>query len=137
MRFSSQQIKQRCSLVFHDEKRAVFRSKGARKRTFTFLEVKDGYCPASLQVMVEASVYDLSKLVAAGTSVVVDGYLKILPEGKGMKHKTELSVEKVISVGTVDKDYPIDKKNLSLTYLRDYPHLRATTNLVKLPVSSQ
>ncbi|CAA7062509.1 unnamed protein product [Microthlaspi erraticum] len=99
------------------------------KGTFAFLEVNDGSCLVNLQVMVDASVYDLSKLVPTGTSVVVDGYLKIPPEGKRTKQKIELSVEKVVFVGTVDKDYPIHKTDLSLKYLRDYTHLRSRTNL--------
>ncbi|KAF8099883.1 hypothetical protein N665_0236s0044 [Sinapis alba] len=101
------------------------------KGTFAFLEVNDGSCPANLQVMVDASVSDLSKLIATGTCVTVDGCLKIPPEGKGTKQKVELSVVEVIDVGTVDTaTYPIPKTKLTLERLREFPHLRSRTNSI-------
>ncbi|ESQ42750.1 hypothetical protein EUTSA_v10013096mg [Eutrema salsugineum] len=101
------------------------------KGSFAFLEVNDGSCPANLQVMVDASVSDLSKLVATGTCVTVDGCLKKPPEGKGTKQKIELSVQSVIAVGTVDPaTYPIPKTKLTLEHLREYPHLRSRTNSI-------
>ncbi|CAN8253024.1 unnamed protein product [Cochlearia groenlandica] len=101
------------------------------KATFAFLEVNDGSCPANLQVMVDASVADLSSLIATGTCVTVDGFLKIPPEGKGTKQKIELSVEKVVHVGTVDSTkYPIPKTKLTLEFLRDILHLRSRTNSI-------
>ncbi|CAN7006151.1 unnamed protein product [Brassica rapa subsp. trilocularis] len=101
------------------------------KGAFAFLEVNDGSCPANLQVMVDASVSDLTKLVATGTCVTVDGCLKIPPEGKGTKQKVELSVVEVIDVGTVDTaTYPIPKTKLTLERLREFPHLRSRTNSI-------
>ncbi|CAH2064848.1 unnamed protein product [Thlaspi arvense] len=101
------------------------------KGTFAFLEVNDGSCPANLQVMVDASVSDLSKLIATGTCVTVDGCLKTPPEGKGTKQKIELSVEKVIHVGPVDPaTYPIPKTKLTLERLREFLHLRPRTNSI-------
>ncbi|CAF1764945.1 hypothetical protein HID58_088032 [Brassica napus] len=101
------------------------------KGAFAFLEVNDGSCPANLQVMVDASVSDLSKLIATGTCVTVDGYLKLPPEGKGTKQKIELSVVEVIDLGTVDPGtYPIPKTKLTLERLREFLHLRARTNSI-------
>jgi len=101
------------------------------KGTFAFLEVNDGSCPANLQVMVDSSLYDLSRLVATGTCVTVDGVLKIPPEGKGLKQSIELSVERVIAVGTVDPTtYPLPKTKLTPEFLRDVLHLRSRTNLI-------
>ncbi|KAJ0261551.1 Asparagine--tRNA ligase [Hirschfeldia incana] len=101
------------------------------KGAFAFLEVNDGSCPANLQVMVDASVSDLSKLIATGTCVTVDGMLKIPPEGKGTKQKVELSVVEVVDVGTVDPGkYPIPKTKLTLERLREFPHLRSRTNSI-------
>lgn len=103
------------------------------KGSFAFLEVNDGSCPANLQVMVDASVYDLPKLVATGTCVTVDGLLKMPPEGKGTKQKIELSVEEVIHVGPVDPaKYPLPKTKLTLEKLREHLHLRPRTNTVKI-----
>lgn len=98
--------------------------------TFAFLEVNDGSCPANLQVIVDASVSDLSPLVSTGTCVSVEGLLKVPPEGT--KQKIELRVEKVLHVGTVDPaKYPIPKTKLTLEFLRDVLHLRSRTNTVR------
>ncbi|KAE8666847.1 Asparagine--tRNA ligase [Hibiscus syriacus] len=99
------------------------------KETFAFLELNDGSCPANLQVIVDAGVAVLSKLVATGTCVVVDGILKVPPEGT--RQKIELRVEKVVSVGEVDPaKYPIPKTKLTLEFLRDHLHLRSRTNTI-------
>ncbi|CAH8257480.1 unnamed protein product [Arabidopsis lyrata] len=101
------------------------------KGTFAFLEVNDGSCAANLQVKVDASASDLSKLVTTGTSLTIDSCLKIPPQGKATKQKIELSAEKVIDVGTVDQHgktpYPIPKTKLTLEYLRDHTNFRART----------
>ncbi|XP_010483144.1 PREDICTED: asparagine--tRNA ligase, cytoplasmic 1 [Camelina sativa] len=99
------------------------------KGAFAFLAVNDGSCPANLQVMVDSSLYDLSKLVATGTCVTVEGVLKLPPEGKD-KQMIELSVEKVIDVGTVEAKYPLPKTKLTLEFLRDMLHLRPRTNSI-------
>ncbi|CAF2331063.1 unnamed protein product [Brassica napus] len=85
---------------------------------------------AYLQVIVDASLSDdLSKLIAKGTCVVVDGCLKLPPQGT--KQKIELKVEEVVSVGTVDQvTYPFPKNKPSLEHLRKYLHIRARTNLI-------
>ncbi|KAL1159329.1 hypothetical protein V6Z11_A08G285200 [Gossypium hirsutum] len=88
----------------------------ARER---FLELNDGACLGNLQVIMDAGVAVLSKLVATGTCVVVDGILKVPPEGT--KQRIELRVEKV---------YPIPKTKLTLEFLRDHLHLRSRTNSI-------
>ncbi|GLT79039.1 hypothetical protein SLA2020_505490 [Shorea laevis] len=99
------------------------------KGTFAFLELNDGSCAANLQVIVDAGVADLSPLVATGTCVVVDGILKVPPEGT--KQRIELRVEKVIHVGPVDPaKYPLPKTRLTLEFLRDHLHLRSRTNTI-------
>jgi len=101
------------------------------KGSFAFLEVNDGSCPANLQVIVDAGVADLSTLVQTGTCVLVEGLLKVPPEGA--KQKIELRVDKVLHVGPTDPaSYPIPKTKLSLEFLRDHIHLRARTNTVCL-----
>ncbi|GKV11865.1 hypothetical protein SLEP1_g23083 [Rubroshorea leprosula] len=99
------------------------------KGTFAFLELNDGSCAANLQVIVDAGVADLSPLVATGTCVVVDGILKVPPEGT--KQRIELRVEKVIHAGPVDPaKYPLPKTRLTLEFLRDHLHLRSRTNTI-------
>ncbi|KAK9266609.1 hypothetical protein L1049_022902 [Liquidambar formosana] len=99
------------------------------KGSFAFLELNDGTCQANLQVIVEASVADLGQLVATGTCVVVDGVLKLPPEGT--RQKVELRVEQVVHVGLVDPaKYPLPKTRLTLEFLRDFVHLRPKTNTI-------
>ncbi|XP_038712248.1 asparagine--tRNA ligase, cytoplasmic 1-like [Tripterygium wilfordii] len=99
------------------------------KNTFAFLELNDGSCPANLQVIVDAAVADLGQLVLTGTCVVVEGVLKLPPEGT--KQKVELRVEQVIHVGPVDPSkYPIPKTRLTLEFLREHIHLRPRTNTI-------
>ncbi|CAN1185508.1 Asparagine--tRNA ligase, cytoplasmic 1 [Linum perenne] len=99
------------------------------KGTFAFLEVNDGSCPANLQVIVDASLYDLGQLLATGTSVSVDGMLKLPPEGT--RQKIELRVEQVLHVGPADPtNYPIPKTKLTLEFLRDHIHFRPRTNTI-------
>ncbi|KAG8487366.1 hypothetical protein CXB51_020917 [Gossypium anomalum] len=96
---------------------------------------KDGACPANLQVIMDAGVAVLSKLVATGTCVVVDGILKVPPEGT--KQRIELRVEKVVHIGEVDPaKYPIPKTKLTLEFLRDHLHLRSRTNTNKSTLNS-
>ncbi|CAN1314105.1 Asparagine--tRNA ligase, cytoplasmic 3 [Linum perenne] len=42
---------------------------------FAFLAVNDGSCPANLQVIIDADVSELGRLLATGTSISVDGLL--------------------------------------------------------------
>ncbi|OMO65929.1 Aminoacyl-tRNA synthetase, class II (D/K/N) [Corchorus olitorius] len=106
------------------------------KGTLAFLELNDGSCPASLQVVVDAGVAPvLKKLVATGTCVVVDGILKVPPpppQGQGTRpQRIELGVEKVVHIGEVNPaKYPIPKRNPTLEFLRDHLHLRSRTNTI-------
>lgn len=64
------------------------------------------------QVVVDASIADLSQMVPTVTSVYVEGLLENPP--KVSKQKIELQVEKVIDVGLVEPaKYPIAKIGLS------------------------
>lgn len=72
---------------------------------------------------------ELSRLVHTGTSVTVVGVLKTPPDGT--RQKVELSVEKVLELGSCDPtSYPLPKTRLTLEFLRDRLHLRARTNLI-------
>ncbi|KAG6537034.1 hypothetical protein ZIOFF_002112 [Zingiber officinale] len=71
----------------------------------------------------------VSRLVPTGTSVLVEGELKKLPEGA--KQSVELRVEKVLEVDPVDPaKYPIPKSWLTLEFRRDFVHLHASTNTI-------
>ncbi|XP_061347583.1 asparagine--tRNA ligase, cytoplasmic 1 isoform X2 [Gastrolobium bilobum] len=101
----------------------------ADKDAFAFLELNDGSCAGNLQVIVEASLANLGELVPTGTSVVVDGHLKLPPSGT--RQKVELRADKVLHVGPVDPaKYPLPKTRLTLEFLRDIVHFRSRTNTI-------
>ena len=96
-------------------------------RQFSFLEVNDGTCLASLQVVVDVDVpgsEDLPRM-NTGAAVHVEG---ALVESPG-KQKWELRATRVQLVGAVADDYPLQKKHHSPEFLRTVAHLRPRTNL--------
>lgn len=96
-------------------------------RTFSFLEVNDGSCLASLQVIVDEGVPGSESLPRMGTgaSVRVVGQLVASPG----KQKWEMRATQVQLVGSVESDYPLQKKHHSPEFLRTIAHLRPRTNL--------
>ncbi|KAJ6806463.1 asparagine--tRNA ligase, cytoplasmic 1-like [Iris pallida] len=99
------------------------------KGSFAFLEINDGSCLASLQVIVDAAVHPLAQLTATGTSVLLEGELKKPPEGT--KQSVEMRAERVLEVGTVDPaKYPLPKTKLTLEFLREHVNLRARSNTI-------
>ncbi|EKX36778.1 hypothetical protein GUITHDRAFT_97505 [Guillardia theta CCMP2712] len=101
----------------------------AEKGAFTFLEINDGSCPTSLQVLVKAEIENPDRIKQTGVCVVVEGELKAAPAES--KQKTELHVSKMLHVGTCEAAaYPIAKSKLSLEFLREKIHLRVRTNTI-------
>ncbi|KAK2662602.1 hypothetical protein Ddye_001176 [Dipteronia dyeriana] len=94
-----------------------------------FLQVSDGSCVASLQVVVESAMASPSTLLPTGTCIWVEGTLK-KPSMDG-KHAFELRAQKILHVGKVDQDkYPLSRKRLPLDTLRDSAHFRPRTTTV-------
>ena len=99
------------------------------KGAFAFLEIVDGSCSRSLQVMVDKDVHDLKQLVPTGTSVAVRGMLVEAPEDKRAKQPVELKAVEILYVGLCDpKTYPLAKKRHTMEHLRTIAHLRPRTN---------
>ena len=97
-------------------------------KMFSFLEVNDGTSLASIQVVVDRGVpgYEHISQMGTGAAVRVEG---ILVESPGGRQKWEIRATKVEEVGTVDADYPLQKKHHSPEFLRTVAHLRPRTNL--------
>jgi asparaginyl-tRNA synthetase len=99
-----------------------------------FLKVTDGSCLGTLQVIVHAAVHPIARLTAAGTSVLVVGELWKPPEGA--RETVELRAERVVEVGEVDAAaYPLPKGRIGLETLRDFVHLRARTETVRIKMT--
>ncbi len=100
-----------------------------RRRTkhVSFVEVNDGSCLSSLQVVLDGNtrVSDDAGL-ATGAAVVAHG---VLQESPGSGQAVELLAEEVNVVGPVPAEsYPLQKKRHSFEYLREIAHLRPRTN---------
>ncbi|KAK4847182.1 hypothetical protein QYF36_026689 [Acer negundo] len=94
-----------------------------------FLQVSDGSCVATLQVVVESTLASPCILQPTGTCIWVEGTLKE-PSMVG-KRAVELRAEKILHVGKVDEDkYPLSRKRLPLDTLRDFAHFRPRTTTV-------
>ncbi len=105
------------------------RTRRDSKNGFSFIELNDGSCMKSLQVVVESTVpgYEQSiKDVTTGASVSIEGTVKESP-GKGQR--IELHASSLTILGAADPaTYPLQKKGHSFEFLRDIAHLRARTN---------
>ena len=95
---------------------------------FSFLEINDGSCFASIQVIADTDTegYTTDVLLAnTGSSLGIEGELVESP-GKGQS--VEIKASKVELVGASPDDYPLQKKRHSNEFLRTIAHLRSRTN---------
>jgi len=96
-------------------------------KEFSFIEVNDGSCLASLQVVVDASAdgYQHVRDATTGSAVRIGGDLVTSP-GKGQRW--ELHARRIEIIGSCPQDYPLQKKRHSDEFLREIGHLRSRTN---------
>jgi asparaginyl-tRNA synthetase len=95
---------------------------------FSFLELNDGSCLASIQVIVDAGTpgYEAIPKFTTGASAVIEGKLVASP---GAGQKWEVRATRIELVGEAEASYPLQKKGHSLEYLRTIAHLRPRSNL--------
>jgi asparaginyl-tRNA synthetase len=93
----------------------------------SFVELNDGSCLASLQIVVPEGLLlpEAIKDVSTGASLEVEGEL-VASQGKGQKW--ELAPVRLEVLGTAGPDYPLQKKRHTDEFLREKAHLRARTN---------
>ena len=93
----------------------------------SFVEVGDGSCPATLQVIVDtAGAAGVVKKITTGCSVRIKGLLVASP-AKGQE--VEVQADSIDILGPADPaGYPLQKKRHSFEFLRSLPHLRPRTN---------
>jgi asparaginyl-tRNA synthetase len=105
------------------------RTRRDSKGGFSFIELNDGSCFDSLQIIADADLpnYDDEVTVLTiGSSVRVTGELVESP-GKGQS--VELKASHVEVFGFADPEtYPLQKKRISFERLREIAHLRPRTN---------
>lgn len=96
-------------------------------KAFSFLEINDGSCVASLQVVADAGIpgYDRIGSMTTGAAVSICG---ALVPGQG-RQPWELRASSLELVGEAPETYPLQKKGHTPEFLRSIAHLRPRTNL--------
>jgi len=98
-------------------------------KNFGFIELNDGSCLKSLQVVFERETlanYDEIAHQNVGAALIVTGTLVLTP---GAKQPFELKAAEIFVEGVSTPDYPLQKKRHSVEFLRTIQHLRPRTNL--------
>ena len=98
-------------------------------KAFGFIDLNDGSCFKSVQVVFERDKIDNYDEIASqnvGASLVVSGTLVLTPEAK---QPFELKAEKIEVEGTSTPDYPLQPKRHTVEFLREQAYLRPRTNL--------
>jgi len=98
-------------------------------KNFGFIELHDGSCFKSLQIVLERealSNYDEVTHQNVGAAFIVTGQIVLTPEAK---QPFELKAASVIIEGASAPEYPLQKKRHTTEYLRTIAHLRPRTNL--------
>ncbi|MCF0138383.1 MAG: asparagine--tRNA ligase, partial [Oscillospiraceae bacterium] len=98
-------------------------------KNFGFIELNDGSCFKSLQIVLEREKlanYDELAHQNVGAAFIAKGELVLTP---GAKQPFELKAAEVMIEGASTPDYPLQKKRHSMEFLRTIQHLRPRTNL--------
>ncbi|MGN0989118.1 MAG: asparagine--tRNA ligase [Eubacteriales bacterium] len=97
-------------------------------KSFGFIELNDGSCFRSAQIVFEEAVINNYKQIAklnVGSSIRVTGTVVATPT---MKQPFEIKAANIDIEGLSTADYPLQKKRHSLEFLREIAHLRPRTN---------
>ena len=98
-------------------------------KTFGFIELNDGSCFKSIQVVFEDGVVENFKEIAkqnVGAALVAEGEIVLTPDAK---QPLELKAHSIRVEGASAADYPLQKKRHGVEFLRSIAHLRPRTNL--------
>lgn len=99
-------------------------------KVFGFIELNDGSCFKSVQIVFEQDKIDNFDEIAklnVGSALVVTGVFVLTPENK---QPFEIKATKIEVEGRSTPDYPLQKKRHSVEFLREIAHLRPRTNLI-------
>jgi asparaginyl-tRNA synthetase len=112
------------------EVRGWVRTRRDSKAGISFVQVSDGSCQGTLQVVAPNTLANYATEVlklSAGASLVARGTL-VQSQGKGQS--LEIQAEAIDVLGLVDdpETYPIQPKEHTLEFLREQAHLRPRTN---------
>ncbi len=112
------------------EVRGWVRTRRDSKAGLSFIQVSDGSCQGTLQIVAPNALgnYETEVLqLSAGASMIARGSLV---ESRGKGQAFEVKADEIAVLGLVDdpETYPIQPKQHSLEFLREVAHLRPRTN---------
>ena len=92
-----------------------------------FLEINDGSAFKCVQVVYDSSLADFENAshYLTGACLLIRGEIVLTPE---MKQPFEIHAKEIVLLGDVSEDYPLQKKRMSLEYLREIAPMRPRTN---------
>ena len=111
--------------------RGWVRTRRDSKAGLSFVNVSDGSCFAPIQVVAPSTLPNYEsevKHLTAGCSVIATGTL-VASQGQGQSFEIQASAIEVVGWVEDPLTYPMQPKQHSLEYLREYAHLRPRTNL--------
>ena len=105
------------------------RTRRDSKGGFSFIELNDGSCLNSLQVIADNKLPNYKGEVLKLQTGCAINAVGTLVESPGKGQKVELQAEDIQILGWADPDdYPLQKKRHSFEFLRSIAHLRPRTN---------
>ena len=111
--------------------RGWVRTRRDSKAGLSFVNVSDGSCFAPIQVVAPDSLSNYEseiKHLTTGCAVVATGTL-VASQGQGQSFEIQASAIEVVGWVEDPLTYPMQPKQHSLEYLREFAHLRPRTNL--------
>lgn len=97
-------------------------------KAFGFMDLNDGSCFKGVQVVFDAEKlenFDAISKLNTGSSVAVEGTFVLTPEAR---QPFEIQAKSVEILSATDSEYPLQKKKMTLEFLRDQAYLRPRTN---------
>ena len=98
-------------------------------KNFGFIELNDGSCFKSIQIVMDAESLANYKEIASqnvGAALIVNGKVVLTPDAK---QPLEIKASSIEVEGPSAPEYPLQKKRHSVEFLRSVAHLRPRTNL--------
>jgi asparaginyl-tRNA synthetase len=97
-----------------------------QSKKFSFVVLNDGSTQKDLQIIVDGTLSNYEEVcrLTLGSSVEIEG-LVVASQGK---QPLEMQAKRVHTYCLNAEDYPLQKKETSLEYLREIAHLRSRTN---------
>lgn len=93
-----------------------------------FITINDGSIFRNLQLVLKGENAEKTDQLRIGSAISIEGNIKLTPEAK---QPLEIIVDKLIDFKNVDEDFPLQKQGMSMEVLREIPHLRHRTNLMR------